>query len=333
MNRREFLRTVGATAAAGTALSRAAAESGRATSTLPGETMTSASAPGTSSSVNQQIEATARGKLPMRPLGRTGVQVSLLGFGGGFMHDASDREGIALVDELLDQGINYIDTASSYGKSERLIGEVMKHRRGEAFLATKVLKRSAAEAREEFKRSLERLQTDYVDLLQLHAVNSERELEQVLAPGGALQVALEARSRGQTRFIGITGHKRPEVIGAALERHPFDTVLMPLGLADLHLKSFADKVLPRAGEKGMGVIAMKILGMGRYIPELGVRRCFRYSLNLPVSTGIAGMKNRKELRENLEALKGLTRLSEEELAEARSKARRFANSKILWWKR
>ncbi|HZT43303.1 MAG TPA: aldo/keto reductase [Chthonomonadaceae bacterium] len=231
---------------------------------------------------------------PARSLGATGVSVPLIGYGTAPLgkKEVSREDAVRCLNAAIDRGITYLDTSPDYG-SEPHIGEVMRTRRNEVFLATKVNKRSRDGALDDLHQSLEKLQTDHVDLIQLHAVNTWADLEQVLAPDGALAGLEQARQEGLVRFIGITGHARPEILADALTRYRFDTVLCALGMAD-HLVSAPDIfLLPQAIESKAGVIAMKVLGHGHF-PDAEL--ALRYSLGLPgVSLAIVGMASPQEI--------------------------------------
>src|SRR5690349_9358670 len=168
---------------------------------------------------------------PTRTLGATGVQVPLIGYGTAPLgkRQVSRKHAVECLNRAVDLGITYLDTSPDYG-SEPHLGEVMKTRRSEVFLATKVNNRSRGGVLDELKESLKKLQTDHVDLIQVHAVNAMADLEQALAPDGAVTALEEARREGLVRFIGITGHARPEILAHALTRYPFDTVLSALGM-------------------------------------------------------------------------------------------------------
>jgi len=225
---------------------------------------------------------------PARPLGKTGVTVPLIGYGTAPLgkEHVSMEHAARCLNHAIDAGVTYLDTSPDYG-SEPKVGEVMKTRRDEVFLATKVNKRSKQGVLDEVKQSLEKLQTDHVDLIQVHAVNAWADLEQALAPDGALAGLEQARSEGMVRFIGITGHARPEILGHALTQYPFDTVLVAVGMADRLVSSPETFCLPRAVERNVGVIAMKVLGHGQF---QNVDLALRYSLGLPgVSVAIIGM--------------------------------------------
>jgi aryl-alcohol dehydrogenase-like predicted oxidoreductase len=249
---------------------------------------------------------------PARPLGRTGVTVPLLGYGTAPLgKEGVGRErAVRCLHHALDRGITYLDTSPGYG-SEPHLGEVLRTRRDEVFLATKVDRRSADGVLDELKESLRRLQTDHVDLIQVHAVNAVADLEQALAPDGAVAGLERAREAGLTRYIGVTGHARPEILGQALLRYPFDTVLCALGAADRLVSGPETFVLPRAQERNAGVIAMKVLGHGTY-PDRAA--ALRYSLGLPgVSLAIVGMDSPAQIDQNVAVAADFRPLSDEEL--------------------
>lgn len=242
---------------------------------------------------------------PARLLGSTGVRVPLIGYGtaplGKEKNDRSPDQArehaVGCLNRAIDLGITYLDTSPDYG-SEPHVGEVMATRRDEIFLATKVNRRSKQGVLDELKRSLEKLQTDHVDLIQVHAVNAFADLEAALAPDGAVAALEQARDEGLVRFIGITGHARPEILGHALTQYRFDTVLVALGIADRLVSSPETFVLPRARENNTGVIAMKVLGHGAFENR---EDALRYSLGLPgVSLAIVGLDDVQQVEQIVE---------------------------------
>lgn len=263
--------------------------------------------------------------LPHRPLGKTGVQVPIIGYGTAplgkikVMDAPLINKSARLLNHAIDQGITYLDTSPDYGSQPKL-GEVMKTRRDEVFLATKINTRRRADVLKELQQNLKELHTDHVDLVQVHAVNAMADLEAALAPDGALSALEEARRQGLTRFVGITGHARPSVLAYALERYDFDTVLVALGAIDRLVTGPEKVLLPLAQQKNVGVIAMKVYGHG----ELKQRAlALRYSLGLPgVSLAILGMSDESEIDENVRLAQSITPLSEAEvdplIAEARA---------------
>jgi uncharacterized protein len=246
-----------------------------------------------------------------RRFGSTGVSVPLIGYGTAPLgKDHISREhAVRCLNHAIDRGITYLDTSPGYG-SEPHIGQVMRSRRKEVFLATKVDQRRQQSVLEEIQKSLEKLQTDYVDLIQIHAVSAYADLEQALAEDGAIAALEEARSQGLMRHIGITGHARPDLLAQALRRYPFGAVLAALGMVD-HLVTAPDvTLLPVAQEKGAAVIAMKVLGHGN---NPNIERSVRYSLGLPgVSIAIIGMDSTEQIDEIVEIAARFEPLSKEE---------------------
>jgi len=253
--------------------------------------------------------------LPHRPLGKTGVEVPVIGYGTAplgkikLMDAPLLKKSESLLNHAIDQGITYLDTSPDYGSQPKL-GGVMKSRRDEVFLATKINKRRRDDVLAEIQQNLKELQTDHVDLIQVHAVNAMADLEAALAPDGALAALEEARRQGMTRFIGITGHARPSVLAQALQRYHFDTVLVALGVIDRLVTGPEEVLLPVAQSNGVGVIAMKVYGHG----EIKQRElALRYSLGLPgVSLAILGMESEEQIDENVRLAQTIAPLSEAE---------------------
>lgn len=262
--------------------------------------------------------------LPHRPLGTTGVQVPILGYGTAplgkikIMDAPFLNKSVKLLHHAIDQGITYLDTSPDYGSQPKL-GEVMQARRDEVFLATKINKRKHDDVLAELRQTLQELQTDHVDLIQVHAINTMADLEAALAPDGAISALEVARRQGMTRFVGITGHARPWVLAHALQRYEFDTVLVALGAIDRLVTGPEEALLPVAERNHVGVIAMKVYGHG----ELKQRElALRYSLSLPaVSLAIIGMDDAAQIDENVRLAQHVTPLSDDELATLLSEAR------------
>jgi aryl-alcohol dehydrogenase-like predicted oxidoreductase len=279
--------------------------------------------------------------MPTRNLGRTGYRVGIFSLGGQAAVEQPDNEAVAvpIVEKALDIGVNYIDTSARYGGaerwSERYIGQVMKRRRSEAFLATKTHDRTRDGSLKLLEKSLQLLQTDHVDLWQIHNLSKKEEVEQIFAPDGAVQALVKAREQGMVRFIGVTGHADPEVLAEAIRRFPFDTVLMAVNAADAHHLSFEKGLLPLAVEKEMGIIGMKIPARGRILsswtpppPEqqrpgqvatrpgtITMKEALRFVLSLPVSTVIVGCDSVAQVEENVQIARAFTPLSATQMAE------------------
>lgn len=251
-----------------------------------------------------------------RPLGSTGVDVPLIGFGAAHIgnDDATRDEAISCLNHAIDRGVTYLDTSPDYGDSESKVGDVMRSRRHDVFLATKVNRRSKQGVLDEIRESLDKLRTDHLDLIQVHAVNAWADLEQTFASDGCMAALAEAKRQGMTRFVGVTGHARPEILAEALRRERFDTVLVALGIADRLVTSPETFLLPTAQEHGVGVIAMKVFGSGTAVNR---ELALRYSLGLPgVSLAILGMKSVAEIDENVGLAEAYRPLSETDLKRA-----------------
>ena len=271
--------------------------------------------------------------IPHRVLGATGLRVSILGLGCATLGygPLSVDEGAALVEACIDGGITYIDCASSYGNAEEKVGLVMKRRRRDVVLTTKCLERSKDDAWREINRSIERLQTDAVDLLQVHAINSMADLDRVSASDGALQAAIRAKNEGLCRWVGITGHTRPEVIAEAMKRYPFSTILCPLSSTDALVNDFGPTVFSLAAKYGCGIIAMKVLAAGRMTRYPARSIC--YSMSLPVGTAIVGIGSRAEAAKNIGIAADFTPMTEREARALEADTRPAATTDVMWWKR
>ena len=227
--------------------------------------------------------------------GRTGHTVSSLGFGAMNLPGVPFEQARDALNYALDRGITYIDTAAAYRNSEEIIGDSISHRRNEYFLATKTGQREYDKAKEEIERSLKRMKTDYIDLLQIHYVNTVQEFKKAMGENGAYQAALEAKREGKVRFIGITGH-RPDLLAKWIEPGLFDQVLFHLSL----VQPFAlEELIPTATRLDMGKVAMKPLSGGFVQP---VEKALRYTHSHDIHTMISGMISVEQVKENLEAL-------------------------------
>jgi aryl-alcohol dehydrogenase-like predicted oxidoreductase len=265
--------------------------------------------------------ASARTSIPMRPLGRTGVDVSAIGLGGYHLGVPGEQEGIRIVHEAMDSGITFLDNCWDYhgGDSETRMGKALSGGlRDRAFLMTKLDGRTALAATRQLDESLRRLRTDHVDLLQIHEVIRESDPAEVFASGGAIEAFVRARESGKTRFIGFTGHKSPDILLAMLDearRHAFrfDAVQMPLNLMDAQYDSFEKRVLPVLLQEGIGVLGMKPLGAGVLLKSRAVSavECLRYALSLPTSVVITGVDSLAILRQDIDVGRGFEPLTNE----------------------
>jgi aryl-alcohol dehydrogenase-like predicted oxidoreductase len=263
--------------------------------------------------------------IPTRPLGTTGEQVSLLGLGGAHIGSKpSEEESIRIVHEAIDAGVTFMDNAWEYAgrESERRMGIALAQGgyRAKAFLMTKdcAHDRVATHSMEILEESLKSLQTDYLDLWQLHEVVWDADPDRIFAPGGSAESLLKAKEQGKVRYIGFTGHKSPEIHRRMLSQgFPWDAVQLPLNVLDYHYESFEREILPLCLEQGIGVIGMKSNAFG-HLQEAGVdispEDALRYSMSIPspVSTVVSGMDSLEVLRLNIAVANDFVPLSAEE---------------------
>ncbi len=272
-------------------------------------------------------------QVPQRPLGKTGAHVSALGVGGYHLGSIKEeKESTVLVARALDAGINFFDNCWEYhdGLSETRMGIALKGKRDKAFLMTKVCShgRSKQVAMKQLEESLRRLQTDHVDLWQIHEVVYYNDPELIFAADGAAEALLAAKQQGKTRFIGFTGHKNPAIHLQMLSHDfPFDTVQMPLNALDGTFRSFEQQVLPEANRRGLGVLGMKSLGgSGEMVSggALTAAEGLRYAMSLPVATTISGMDSLAVLEQNLWVARGFQRMAAADMQALRERARALA---------
>jgi predicted aldo/keto reductase-like oxidoreductase len=240
--------------------------------------------------------------IPTRPLGKTEHQATILGLGGEGVLRTYDFESDAqaVIAAALEAGIKYFESARAYSGSEAYLGRGLKGHRDKIFLTSKSHGRTAKEALAHLSVTLKNLQTDHLDLWQVHDVRSMAEVEALGAPGGAYEAFREAKEKGWTRFIGVTGHHDPAVLKHALDLYEFDTVLLPVNPAEPHHASF----LPLAAEalgRGLGVIGMKVLLRGK-LPQLAedpdalTWELVAYALSQAVSLVVIGCDTPEQVR-------------------------------------
>ncbi len=298
--------------------------------------------------------------MPTRNLGKTGYKVGIFSLGGQASLEKANNEAVAepIIEKALDLGVNYVDTSSIYGGpdrwSEQYVGKVMKHRRSDAFLATKTKERTRDGSMRMIETSLKLLQTDHVDLWQLHDIGTMTDINEIFAKGGAMEALLEARDQKIVRYLGITGHYRPDALIEAIHRHPFDTILMAVNAADPHHYSFSEQLLPLAVEKQMGIIGMKVPARGRILSSwtpppieqqkhswegmvlaptagtLDMRQAMYYSLSLPVSTVIIGCDSIAQLEQNVQLAREFTPLNQQQMAALTEKAQPVSKQSLFF---
>jgi predicted aldo/keto reductase-like oxidoreductase len=242
--------------------------------------------------------------LAKRPLGKTGVEVTILGMGGeGILRTfGQEQETVSLINRAIDLGMTYFETARAYAGSESYYGMALKERRRDIFLASKSHERTADGALKHLETTLAMMKISYLDLWMIHDVRTPKDLDLIFGPKGAIK-AFEAAQRNKlTRFIGISGHRNPTILSRALDLFPFDTVLMPVNPAEPHYWSFLHEVLPKAQEKGMGILGMKTLSRGVCIKIFGVESVenfLRFAMTQPISTAVVGCETIEQLEMNV----------------------------------
>ncbi|MEI9898186.1 MAG: aldo/keto reductase [Chthoniobacter sp.] len=261
------------------------------------------------------------------------MKISALGLGGHHLGSASNESAaIAIVKEAIEGGITFFDNCWEYhrGKSENWMGKALKGSRDKVFLMTKVCThgREGALATQMLHESLRRLQTDHLDLWQIHGVTFDNDPELFIRPGGAAEALAKAKQEGKVRYVGFTGHKSPDIHLKMLDTgFPFDAVQMPLNAFDANFQSFEKKVLPELEKRGIAALGMKPLtGKADCLKKnvLTVGEALRYAMSLPVATTITGMEKLDVLRQNLKIAQTFQPMSNEEMESLRARCRPLA---------
>jgi aryl-alcohol dehydrogenase-like predicted oxidoreductase len=271
--------------------------------------------------------------IPLRNFGKAEAKVSALGLGGHHLGAAKDEAtAVEIVHRSLDAGVTFYDCCWEYnrGKSEDWLGKGLRGRRDNAFLMTKVCThgRDASLAMQMLEQSLRRLQTDHLDLWQIHGVTFQNDPEQFIRPNGAAEALHRAKQQGKVRFVGFSGHKDPDIhLGMLNTGFPFDAVQMPLNPFDANFFSFEEKVLPVLASRGIAALGMKPLG-GKGDPiQKGVftaEELLRYAMSLPVATTITGVSEMAILEQNLQIAQNFTPLTAGEMQALRNRAKPYA---------
>jgi aryl-alcohol dehydrogenase-like predicted oxidoreductase len=267
----------------------------------------------------------ANSEMPMRMLGRTGVEVSLIGLGGWHLgFDYLDEElSIRIIRTAIDSGINFMDNCWDYneGASETRMGKALRDGyRDRVFLMTKIDGRTKEDAAKQLDESLRRLDTDHIDLVQHHEILRFEDPHRIFDDEGANAALIEARAAGKIRFIGFTGHKDPRIHLYMLEvarqnGFVFDAVQMPLNVMDAHYRSFQKMVLPELVKQNIGVLAMKTLANGAILKSQTVTaiECLQYAMNLPTSVVITGCESMENLEQALTAARTFKPMTDEQV--------------------
>ncbi len=240
--------------------------------------------------------------IPKRPLGRTGEKLSIIALGGIVVSKVEQAVADQYVREAIDHGVNYFDVAPTYGDAQDRLGPALQPFRKNVFLACKTTQRGRPGAEQELSQSLQKLQTDHFDLYQLHGLTKTEEVEQAFGPDGAMEVFLKAKKEGKTRFLGFSAHSEEAAL-LAMDKFDFDTVLFPINFACMLKANFGPRVIARAREKKMGILALKILARQKW-PEEGMRKeypkcwyqpitdpdegalAFKFTLSQPVTAAV-----------------------------------------------
>jgi hypothetical protein len=305
--------------------------------------------------------AASQDLMPTRNLGKTGFRAGIFGMGGQGALEKPNNEAVVLpmIQRALELGVNYFDTSAIYGGparwSEQNLGKGLKGVRGRVVIATKTKERTRDAALKNLEVSLKLLDTDHVDMWQLHDVGIQEDVDQIFGKGGAMEALIQARDQKMVRFLGVTGRFRPEALMECIRRFPFDTVLMGVNAADKYYYPFQKDLLPMAVEKQMGIIAMKVMARGRILSSwtpppveaqkrswegrgaiattpgtLTKRETFFYDLTLPVSTAIIGCDSVEQVEECAKLARTFTPLNRAQMAELEAKVEPVAKQALFF---
>jgi uncharacterized protein len=264
------------------------------------------------------------GATPMRVFGKTGVKLTVVGQGGARLALIRTKEAArAHVRYAYDLGLNYFDCAHSYweGHSEEVYGDVLSEFRKDVFITTKCGKKTKKEAEEELNLSLKALKSDYIDLWQMHGIQSQQDIDRIFSPNGAIEAFEAAKKAGKCRFFGFTGHYDPNVHVAMLKAYDkWDSIHMPLHAADPHYMSFEKIALPGAQERGIGIQCMKPFCNAFLLRVLSVDECLKYVLSLPIHCAAVGCSTKGQLDDDVRVAQAFKPLSTEEMDSLRKRA-------------
>jgi aryl-alcohol dehydrogenase-like predicted oxidoreductase len=272
-------------------------------------------------------------KLPQRVLGKTGVKVPILGMGTVAVGNLpNEKEALRLLNKAIDLGVTYIDTApprtriavlTGYAKAQQYLKIILKERRKEVFIVTKCLENDGTKTIDLLKKNLDELGVDQVDLAYTHSIgHAVYDLEGLVADQGPMAMMEKAKKDGLTRFVGITGHNRPEKFAQVIARRDIDIMMNAVNVVDRHTYAFEDLVWPLARKKNIGLAAMKVFGGGIAsckMPAELREASFRFAQGVPgVTLTVIGMRTEKELEQNVEWAKSYKPLTVDELTELKA---------------
>ncbi len=281
------------------------------------------------------------GQIPRKQFGKTGVEISALALGGHHLGDAGDQKTAEkIVARVIDGGVNFFDNCWEYhrGKTEDWMGSALQGKRQQVFLMTKVCTHGRGKdlALRMLEQSLRRLQTDHLDLWQVHGVSFENDPALFTRPSGAAEALAQAKQDGKVRFVGFTGHKDPRIHLAMLNTgFPFDSVQMPLNPFDATFRSFETQVLPEVNRRGIAALGMKPLsGAGPALKAgvLSAEESLRYAMSLPVATTITGMEKMDVVEQNLKIAQDFEPLEPQEMQALRERCHRYADGRYELYK-
>jgi uncharacterized protein len=276
------------------------------------------------------------GEIERRVFGKTGEKLSVIGQAGGRFPLISFDEAVAVTRRAYELGLNYFDNAHSYwnGRSEEVYGAALKDVRKKVFITSKSTQRKAVDAAAELDLTLKRLKTDYVDLWQIHSVSELPEVDVIFGPGGAIEAFEAAKKAGKCRFMGFTGHRDPYVHLEMLRRYDkYDTILMPLHMADPSYLSFEKLVLPEAVKRGIGIQGMKSTANSKLLQRFSFSDCLRYTLSLPIHCLAVGCTSIGQLEDDVRVVTNFQRFDENKLAALRQAASGIKGPGLEDWKR
>ena len=274
--------------------------------------------------------------LPKRPLGKTGMEVTILGLGGeGILRTfGQEKEAVALIQRAIDLGITYFESARAYSGSESYYGAALKERRRDIFLASKSHERTGDGALKHLETTLSTMKTDYLDLWMVHDVRTTKDLDVIFGPKGASRAFEAAKRNKLARFIGISGHRNPTIVSRAIDLFPFDTVLMPVNPAEPHYWSFLSEVLPKAREKGMGILGMKTLSRGVCIKIFGaesIENFLRFAMTQPISAVVVGCETIEQLEMDVRIAKSFQPMPQKDQDILLSRVKSYARE-LMYYK-
>jgi len=268
--------------------------------------------------------AEERGGIPYKTFGSTGEKVSAIGLGGYHIGRPADDEAIRIIRTAIDGGINFMDNCWDYndGASEVKMGKALRDGyRQKVFLMSKIDGRDKKSAALQIDESLKRLQTDHIDLMQMHEVIRMNDPERVFGPGGGMEALAEAKKAGKIRFIGFTGHKSPDIHLHLLKvadehKYQLDAVLMPVNVMDAHFESFVGKVMPVLVQKKIGIQTMKPMGGGIILQSKTVSapECLRFAMSQPTDVVITGCDSVEIIQQALNTARNFNAMNKEEIA-------------------